>query len=463
MRNTTPENDPSRNGLVIQPAAKPQTIREYLASSSNAAFNEQVKAACAQRGISLDSPWSTKLNVEAVAEPASAQASKSARRRNSLLILPEERLTADELRQRMAEREAAKQKPDAVEYQHSLLCALTLPRSRQEGREYVREWQGRSLKLIAGELWNGTKWIPQPLPYGPKARLGFMHICTEAVKTQSRFIETEGSARAFMDRVGIGDDGRSYRLFRQQMNALAATSLRCGYTKDDGKAVTFAAQIIEQFEAWLTHDDGQPALWSSNLILGETFYQDLIKHAVPLSANALRGLSNSALALDWYGFFAYRLHTLEKPLFLSWRMLHAQLGQEYADAKEFKKKSAPAIKAVLAVYPSARVEFVYGGLMLYPSPPPIARQCVGVLPSRADKVKADLPPLAPALPAPPAAPAHRLHYKTIEKFKALYPRKDVYACEADFRYWLENSTKAKEPKNYDAAFLGFAKRWVTSG
>lgn len=175
----------------------------------------------------------------------------------------------------------------------------------------------------------------------------------------------------------------------------------------------------------------------------------------------MRGLSGSALALDWYGFFAYRLHTLEKPLFLSWGMLHAQLGQEYADAKDFKRWSLSAIKAVLEVYPSAKVEQVTGGLMLKPSPPPIARQCVGVLPSRADKVKASLPPLAPDLPAPPAAPVRRLHYKTIEKFKALHPRKDVYACEADFRYWLDTSPEDKEPENYDAAFLGFAKKWVT--
>jgi hypothetical protein len=33
---------------------------------------------------------------------------------------------------------------DAIEYQHSLLCSLTLPRSNQLGREYVREYQGRS-------------------------------------------------------------------------------------------------------------------------------------------------------------------------------------------------------------------------------------------------------------------------------------------------------------------------------
>ena len=51
MSNNTPENDSPCNGLVIQQATKPQTIREYLASSGNAAFNEQVKAACAKRGL----------------------------------------------------------------------------------------------------------------------------------------------------------------------------------------------------------------------------------------------------------------------------------------------------------------------------------------------------------------------------------------------------------------------------
>jgi hypothetical protein len=343
-------------------------------------------------------------------------------------------------------------RPDSVEYQHSLLCALTLPRSNQPGREYIREYQGRSLVLEAGSLYDGSKWIPQPLPYGPKARLAFMHICSEAVKAQSRFVEIERSARAFMERIGLDDQGKNYRLFRKQMNALSACRLKLGYTKHDGKAVSFETKPIEQFEAWITNENGQPALWASCLTLSESFYVDLVKHAVPLSANALRGLSNSALALDYYGIFAYRLHALDKPLFLSWKQLHAQIGQEYADPKDFKKKSLPMIKAALDVYPSAKVEQVKGGLMLKPSPPPIAQQAVGVSRGLADKVKASLP--VPELPTP----ARCLHYKTIEKFKALYPRKDVYACEVDFRYWLETSD-AEPPENYDAAFLGFAKKW----
>lgn len=357
--------------------------------------------------------------------------------RNGLVVLPEER-------------------PDSVEYQHSLLCTLTLPRSRQTERQYIRESQGRSLKLNAGELWDGNKWIEQPLPYGPKARLAFLHICSEAVKSQSHAIEIERSARAFMERIGIGDYGRSYRLFRQQMNALAACRFAFGYKKPDGKVVTTETKPIKEFEAWVSNDDGQNALWASCLLLSKDFYDELIKHAVPLSANALRGLSNSALALDYYGLFAYRLHALEKPLFLPWHQIRDQIGQEYKETKDFKKESLPAVKAALEVYPSAKVEQVKGGLMLKPSPPPIARQSVGVSRGLADKVKATLP--APTLPAT----ARRLHYRTIDKFKTMFPRKDVYACEADFRYWLETSN-AEHPRSYDAAFLGFAKKWSDQG
>ncbi len=377
--------------------------------------------------------------------------------RNGLLILPEERLTADDLRRRMAEREA-KNKPDSVEYQHSLLCALTLPRRRQPTREYRRDYQGRSLILEAGRLWNGQDWIPQPLPYGPKARLAFMNICSEAVRAQSRFLETERSARAFMKKIGIDDPaGSQYRLFRQQMNALAACCFLLGYTKPDGKAATLKANPIEEFQAWVADDDGQPALWASQLILGEVFFADLLKHAVPLSGNAIRGLSHSALALDVYGLFAYRLHALEKPIFVSFDQFKEQIGQEYKSAKDFTKELLPAVKATLEVYPSAKVEPAKGGLILKPSPPPIARTSVAVSRGLADKVKATLPPPPPELPLS----LHKLHPRTIETFRKRYPRLDPYACEADFRHFL-NTSAAEQPRNFDAAFTGFAKKWAES-
>jgi len=450
MSDNRPENDPSCNGLVILPTAtKPQSIREFLASGGSPAFYEQIKAACEQRGISLDSPWPPQLVNDA------AQAHERGPRRKSLVIQPEERLTLDELRRRMDGPETPERPADDIEYQHSLLCILTLPRSRQPTREYRRDYQGRSLKIVAGELWDGKDWIPQPLPYGPKARLAFMRICSEAIKTRSPYIETERSARAFMDKIGIENAGNQYRLFRQQMNALSACSFRGGYTKPDGKVCTIETKPIKEFGAWILSDDGSPCLWASHLQLSADFYEDLIKHAVPLAGNAIRGLSHSALALDVYSLFAYRLHTLEKPVFVSFDQFKDQIGQEYQNTKDFKKELLPAVKAVLKVYPSAKVEQVKGGLTLKPSPPPITRQAVGVSRGLADKVKASLPPPAPEAPLS----LHRLHPRTVETFRKRYPRLDPYACEMDFQHFL-NTSAAEQPKNYDAAFTGFAKKWA---
>ena len=53
---------------------------------------------------------------------------------------------------------------------------------------------------------------------------------------------------------------------------------------------------------------------------------------------------------------------------------------------------------------------------------------------------------------------HRLHPRTVETFRKRYPRLDPYACEADFRHFL-NTSAEEQPRNFDAAFIGFAKKW----
>ena len=48
----------------------------------------------------------------------------------------------------------------------------------------------------------------------------------------------------------------------------------------------------------------------------------------------------------------------------------------------------------------------------------------------------------------------------IARFRAAYPGYDVYAVKADYDYWLAEDG-SRVPKNYEAAFLGFAKRHIT--
>ena len=340
--------------------------------------------------------------------------------------------------------------PLDVVYQHSLFCQVVLPRSRPEGRVFERNYRHGSIRLESGALWDGMKWVEQPIPAGPKPRLALIHINSEAVRTHCSAVEVESSARKFMKRLGLNTDGgKDYNLFKREMKALAACRMTLGFNGEKGP-VTVETKPIQRFEAWITNDD-QPVLWPGTVELSQEYFDSLLAHAVPLDSRAVRALAHSALALDAYTFFARRLYTLEKPVKVAWHQFHAQFGQEYTGqdpVRDFKKEWIPACRAALSVYPSAKVEQIKGGLRLHPSLPPVHRESVAISHGLADHVRRSLP--APAEPK-------NLKPATVERFRKLYLRLDPYACKADFDAWLEDGKEL--PEHYDAAFLGFAKQW----
>jgi hypothetical protein len=124
------------------------------------------------------------------------------------------------------------------------------------------------------------------------------------------------------------------------------------------------------------------------LELSPDFYDTLREHAVPLDYRALGALKHSALALDIYTWLAHRLCRVNKisGVKLSWENLREQFGQEYGDPRNFKHEFKTALHQVLAVYPDARVGEVIGGLMLCPSPPPLAKTSVALPPQTASQL-----------------------------------------------------------------------------
>ena len=338
--------------------------------------------------------------------------------------------------------------PLGIVYQHSLFCQVALPRSRPEGRVFERAYRNSSISLEAGKLWDGTRWIEQPLPAGPKPRLALCHLNSEAVKTRCPSVDVDRSARKFMERLGLNTDGgRDYNLFKREMKALAACRMTLGFGGKE-HPVTVDAKPIRRFEAWLAYDGGQPTLWPGVIELSREYFDSLLEHAVPLDPRAVSALAHSAMALDAYSFLARRLYTLEKPVKVTWRQFHVQFGHEFKDWRNFKQEFIDSLRAALTVYPSAKVEQIRGGLLIKPSLPPVHRESVAVSHGLAGQVRA-------SLPAPP--PIKNLAPATVEQFRKLYPRIDPHACKGDFDGWLE----AKEqPRNYDRAFLGFAKKWV---
>jgi len=266
-------------------------------------------------------------------------------------------------------------RPDGNEmaFMHAVLCQVGLPRSKVDGREFMRENGDAWLFIQAGYLdENSRRPVPQPIPYGPMPRLSLAWVSTYALQHKTREVPIGNSAAEFLRLLEIGDDGRRYAALRKQMHALAACRLQLGY-----KGRTYSGQPISQFDAWAKNKDtGEVVVWPGVMELSADYYETLTKGAVPLDKRALHALKGSALALDVYAWLAHRLHRIQgnAGVFLRWAVLHQQFGQEYTGRDglwNFKRKFLEVLRLVLTVYPTAHVQVLPDGVVLFGSPPPV--------------------------------------------------------------------------------------------
>ncbi len=263
------------------------------------------------------------------------------------------------------------EEPTEIEYMHAILCHVSLPKKALDKTYYEKTTGTTGIRIEAGTLFIKGKFVQFPLPYGSRPRLIMANIFSEAIRTKSKDIYIQDSMHSFMKSLGINTSGREYARFKKQMYCLAACRMTLGFEKD----VTIKTQPIQKFDAWLTQDSSQKVMWPGTIQLSDEFYTTLIDHAVPLDKRALNALKHSALCLDIYFWLAHRLHriTKKKGIELSWENLRFQFGQEYSNIKDFKKKFKTALKQVKAVYPDAKIQIVYGGIVLKNSPPPVKK------------------------------------------------------------------------------------------
>ena len=220
------------------------------------------------------------------------------------------------------------------------------------------------------------------VPYGTIPRLLLFWITTEAVKTKSRRLELGDSLSAFMRELGLTPTGGrwgSIPRLREQMTRLfrAKISFDINQEANGEKGQAWMdMQVAPKGELWWSHHQpDQPSLWKSWIELGDSFFEAICAAPVPVDMRALRALKNSPMALDLYAWMNYRTFTLErggKEQFIPWRGLVQQLGADYADLDNFRKKAKAAIKKVKAVSPGLHFEFTDGGLILHPGKSAIA-------------------------------------------------------------------------------------------
>jgi Plasmid encoded RepA protein len=264
-----------------------------------------------------------------------------------------------------------------IQYMHSIMCQVGLPRSKVDGSVFERKSGGANLLVRAGYIFDGNEMVQQPVPYGAMPRLMLAWMNTYAVRHKTAEVPVGDSACEFLSMLGIEPSGGkrgSYTTFRKQTQALAACDLTLGFNIN-GHPHTFYGNPIEHFEAWSQNASEQRALWPGVMTFTDSYFKALVDHAVPLDMRALIALKGSSLAMDIYAMLSDRLHRITaRSVLLHWKNLRDQFGQEYKGKdpdKDFKREFLRALEQVKMVYPQAKIRKVKTGLLLLQSPPSI--------------------------------------------------------------------------------------------
>lgn len=300
--------------------------------------------------------------------------------------------------------------------------------------------------------WNTWSKSSFGYPYGTIPRLLIFWITTEVMRTSDRRLELGEHLADFMRKLGLdpsrgGPRSDAARL-RVQMERLFRARISFEY-RDDQQQSWHDLQIAPQGLLWWQQSlESAESVWENWIELGEAFFTAITSHPIPMNMDALQALKKSPLALDLYAWLThqvFRASTSRRSRQVTWRALHSQLGSDYNDIQNFRRKAIEAIRKIEVVYPGLQLETIEGGLMIKPGRTAIASKRLSPVPPAAAPA-----PLTASLQVSPAA---------LEQARTLLQtsgsRADLYALEQEFYSYAAQKGRPKYP---DRAFLGFIRR-----
>lgn len=216
------------------------------------------------------------------------------------------------------------------------------------------------------------------VPFGAHGRLILLFLQTEALRTNSREIELGASLRAWMKRIGIQAGGSAFKSVRDQAERISRCRLTFHISGNNRTTALVNQSVVDRALFIEDGDETQGRLSLEVAKLSEGYFEQLQKHPVPLEEAAIKALSNNSAAIDAYIWLAYRLHVLSSDRLITWKALKAQFGTSYKELYHFKNKWPKAIQMAQAVYPKAKLEITDAGVILKPSPPPVAPRVVPI-------------------------------------------------------------------------------------
>jgi len=265
---------------------------------------------------------------------------------------------------------------DALGFSTRVLVQAGLPHSNPRGNPaaWTRTNGDFSLVVQPRILPNGKSI---GYPYGSIPRLILAFICSEVVRTKSREIALGRSLADFMRALHLwnsgGERGDITRV-KDQLYRLVNCNIHFYYGNAENLKVTASSSqsIADEYCFWWDRESpDQISLKDSVIVLTEKFHREILAHPVPLDMRILEGLKSSALALDLYTWLTYRVFGLERPQNISWAALQKQMGSDYADRRDFKRRVKEWLFRLRALWPDLNVDEIDGGLRLRPSRPSV--------------------------------------------------------------------------------------------
>ena len=272
------------------------------------------------------------------------------------------------------------QNPDATDkaYMARQLVQCTLPHSDPGNEALWTRTNGNLTLSIQPHIDRKTR--KALYPYGTVPRLLLFWMVTEATQTKNRRLHLGRSLSGFMRELGLnpltggGKRSDAVRLREQMTRLLRAT---ISFEQTYGNGISWLDMQIgpEAVLWWDPEKTLQDDLFESWVELGEKFYQAVTAAPVPLDMRALKALKKSPLALDLYSWLAYKTWNAARKgasQTVSWTGLHAQMGADYTEVRDFKKKVRALLPKIEQVYPQMKVSHGKEGIIISPAAPAIA-------------------------------------------------------------------------------------------
>lgn len=274
----------------------------------------------------------------------------------------------------------AKPRPEAedlVFLAYQFIC-VTLPHSEPDPNLPVWTRVNGNLTLSVRPGWDFEANKPRGYPFGTIPRLLLFWLSTEVVRNKSRTVYLGDSLADFMKKLGLdpsrGGVRSDVRRLREQMERLfrcmISLELRGKQAQDSGVQWVDMPVALRGELWWNEKTPNVPTLWKSWIELNPRLFDALLASSVPIDFRILSALKNSALGLDLYSWFSYKMFVVNKKnesIFVDWKGLMYQLGSQYSNWKDFKKNAKLIFEKIKIVSPEFPVEFVDRGLVLKPS------------------------------------------------------------------------------------------------